>query len=70
MFALIRLLTGIGYQGMYVVGMVLIAELMPAAYRGRARAWIVGCGAIGPGTLAWVAYALVPISHRAGARST
>ncbi|MEV0703709.1 MFS transporter [Saccharopolyspora sp. NPDC050389] len=59
-FVALRFLTAIGFQGMNVVGVVLLVELMPASYRGRAQAWVIACGGLGPAVLAWLAYALVP----------
>ncbi|MGW4771865.1 MFS transporter [Nocardia sp. NPDC004278] len=59
-FVLLRFLIGIGYQGMTVVGAVLLAELVPGRVRGRAIAWVITIAGIGPTLLAWLAFALIP----------
>ncbi|WP_431955447.1 MFS transporter [Nocardia lijiangensis] len=59
-FLILRFLTGIGYQGMTVVGAVLLTELVPGRVRGRAIAWVITIAGIGPTLLAWLAFALVP----------
>lgn len=60
MFMGLRFLTAVGFQGMNVVAIVLVTELMPAAFRGRALAWAIGIGGIGPVIIAWVGYGVVP----------
>ncbi len=59
-FLVLRFLTGIGYQGMTVVGAVLLTELVPGRVRGRAIAWVITIAGVGPTLLAWLAFALVP----------
>lgn len=60
LFLVLRFLTGIGCQGMTVVGAVLLAEFVPSRVRGRAIAWVITVAGIGPTLLAWLAFALVP----------
>ncbi|MDQ8706152.1 MFS transporter [Streptomyces sp. LHD-70] len=59
-FLALRFVTALGFQGMNVVTVVLLAELMPARVRGRAQAWAVGCGAVGPMVMAWLGFFVVP----------
>lgn len=59
-FVILRFLTGIGYQGMTVVGGILLSELVPGRVRGRAFAWANTLGGLGPVLLAWLAFAVVP----------
>ncbi|QSE93740.1 MFS transporter [Rhodococcus pseudokoreensis] len=60
MFLILRFITAIGYQGTSVAAIVLLAEIFPGAIRGRAIAWAIAISGLGPITLTWIAYLLVP----------
>ncbi|MGW6482242.1 MFS transporter [Streptomyces sp. NPDC055059] len=59
-FLVLRFATAVGFQGMNVVTVVLLTELMPAPVRGRALAWAVACGGAGPVLMAWLGFLVVP----------
>lgn len=60
-FEVVRFLTGVGYQGMNVVGLVILTELFQKQYRGRVQAFCLGVSlTLGVDLLVWLAWAIVP----------
>lgn len=57
----LRVLTGVGLEAMTVVGLIYVAEMFPAARRGRYQALILGVGLVGIPAMSWFARLVVPL---------
>lgn len=57
----LRVLTGVGLEAMTVVGLIYVAEMFPAARRGRYQALILGVGLLGIPVMSWFARFVVPL---------
>lgn len=57
----LRVLTGVGLEAMTVVGLIYVAEMFPAARRGRYQALILAVGLIGIPVMSWFARFVVPL---------
>ncbi|WP_064743046.1 MFS transporter [Pseudonocardia spinosispora] len=56
----LRILTGVGLEAMTVVGLIYVAEMFPAARRGRYQSLILGVGLLGIPMMSWFARFVVP----------
>jgi putative MFS transporter len=60
--AVARLLTGVGLSAMTVAATTYIAEVMPAAHRGRMQAGVMAIGLIGIPAMSFTARGVIPVS--------